>query len=1188
MSDRSPGASWDAALRHQEDDEDEDPSDKIHLTRQDLERLWSLEAIQVNDPLHSELTVDQERAVRLFHEGLEFRDGRYYAPLLWIHDDVQMEDNYHRALSRDKSLCAKFALKKNAEKKEQFIAGVRDFFTKGYATVLTAEEAMSKDTDGPKRYLSIQPVWKQGGTKCRPVFDASEKTKDGKSINNQLLPGPPILADLVEVLLRFRTRAVALVADIKGMFLAIGLKNCKDSHRFLWRDLDITQPPRHCRLETTTFGFTDSPYKAVACIFVVAEKGRHEFPEAADALDRDRYVDDTLTGRDTVSAAKLLLNELITILERAGFKLGKIASSHPEVLEGLPPEMLAEKGRRTLDSSGLEEHVQSALGISWDPDTDTLLVRFTHRLETLAKETKKTLVSQSAKVYDPLGLVAPVTIQAKKMIRECCARDMDWNTPLPADIKDEFARWRSEMNELAEIRLPRCVLPTTVVDTQIHCFSDASAEAYGACVYFRVTHDDGRVESNLVLAKNRLRPKDQLAKKIPRLELLGCLVAVRLYRYIIRAMPHVTFSKAMFWCDSQIAIHWIRKNPTSLKIFTANRVKEIRETVDPGQFHHLPGELNPSADVISRGCTAKQLAENKQWWNGPEILTWREERWLTDLPGMPSLTEEQAMILREEEKQLQLAVRRTQPQTLWTDIFLRHKGWQRRVRVVALVIRFAKSVMGIGRSEGIQANDRMTIVNSQDRKEALELIIKEVQDRSFPQEKQMLLEKTPNHEWSKDIKMKDLDPRLNDKGLITVGGRLTLSQSFHQDIKHPIILPVNDPFTERAIQHAHETVAHAGVEQTLYQMRMMFWPMGGRRYVKKVLSKCQMCRIKNPKTLVQEMAPLPAERTSMAPPFTYIGVDHAGPYYVTDGQAQHKVYVSLYTCLSTRMTHLELQLGLTTESFIMTFRRMISRRGWPQRIYSDSHRTFKKAEVDLKRRYNDLDWKSIIGNLIPGFQGIEWIFSVPHSPWWGGIYERMVGLMKERMKFAFKSSKLSYPEFETVLCEVESLLNSRPLGVLRMDPGEPMPITPAHLGVNRPLLVIPDATVKNVEDKGVLAKYRHQQALSRAFWRDFSRDYLIELQRRRKWNEVTDLNDLVGQVVLIKEDKLTKKASWPLAFVTEVHIGRDGKVRSCDLRTPGGKCLRRPVQKLALVENFAALNGGKDEALDQNPFAPQQ
>ena len=338
--------------------------------------------------------------------------------------------------------------------------------------------------------------------------------------------------------------------------------------------------------------------------------------------------------------------------------------------------------------------------------------------------------------------------------------------------------------------------------------------------------------------------------------------------------------------------------------------------------------------------------------------------------------------------------------------------------------------------------------------------------------------------------------------------------------------------------------------------------------MKSVISKCQLCRVKKAIPLAQKMAPLPPERTSMAPPFTFVGVDHSGPYVIQDGEVAEKGYVALYTCLSTRMCHLELQKGLTTSSFIDATRRMIARRGWPQKIFSDSHLTFKRAAKDLKARFNDLDWQKVMRSLTPSFQPLEWYFSAPHAPWWGGVYERMVGLMKQRMLTSFRSARLTYEGFATVLTEVEACLNSRPLGVLRLDPHEPVPITPANLGIGRHLLTVPDASVQNIEDRDLLKRLRHQQALTRSLWRDFSRDYLQELTRRKKWNQTADLPSLEGQVVIVRDDKVGKKNVWPLMRVVKAIPGRDGRVRSCELRSSDGKIIRRPVQKIALIENY--------------------
>ena len=1141
------------------------------LTKSDLDRLWSLDHIGITDSIDDSLTIDQQRAVDMMKKGLYFRDGCYYAPMLWAKPNVTMDTNWNRALKRDEGNNARFAKPGMEVKKESFIEAVHKFVKLGHAQKMTKEQ-LAMPSDGPVRYLSLQAVFKDGDPRnCRPVFDASERTHDGKSLNNQLLPGPSVLRDLVEIMLRFRSRAVALVGDIKGMFLAIKLAEGKDSHRFIWRDLDPTREPEVYRLCTVTFGVADSPFKACYVVTFHAEENKVEFPLAFASINEDTYMDDALSGSQSPEEAKLLFDQLFHMLGKGGFKFAKVMSNDPEVMKHVPEELRAPLSRRTLDSAGVEENMHSALGTSWDPKSDQLYFRFAHKFEPIAKETKRTLVSQGSKVYDPTGLISPFTLEARKLMRECCDRELDWGDKLPEDLRAKLAKWRDQVEDLAEVTVPRCVVPKDTEEIQLHFFSDASATAYGSVAYVRTISPSGQIRAHLLMSKNRLAPKDQLNKKIPRLELLGALLSIRLFKYVSKALK-CPISRVCFWTDSSIALAWIRKNPGHLKPFCGNRTKEIQAHSSVDQWFHLPGEYNISADICSRGCTAIELSKLKEWWSGPSILYWEDTKWLTDLPMAPRFTEEQVAILKAEEKlPATFATRARVYPKLRQEIVIARRKWRRGLNVLALVERAVRKFKNIlAKSKNREANMHAIPVGpitAGELEEATVNLVKEVQNEQFPREIASLQETVP---IDSNSKLKNLNPGLDDKGQLVMQGRLLLSEKLNIEAKMPVILPANHPVTERAILHAHEQARHAGVHQTLYLVRYRFWTLGGHRYAKSVLGKCQFCRLRKAKPLKQQLAPLPPERLDNSPPFSSIGVDFAGPFYTYEnpGEAARKAYVAVFTCMSTRGVHLELVPSLETQTFVAAFRRMIGRRGWPKTVFSDSALTFKRAAKDLMLRYQSLDWAQIMQEVNPGFSGIEWSFNCPKSPWWGGTFERMVGLMKERLNLSLKSSKLSFLALTTVLIETESVINSRPLASLRTDPAAPTPITPGHLIAGRMLMIIPDANVKNVPELEVLEKLRHQQALSRQFWRSFSQDYLQELQIRKKWTDVSDYSQLEGKVVVVREESIGKKCYWPLGVIIHAIPGRDGLIRSCEVRLANGKQIRRPVQKLALIDSY--------------------
>ena len=194
------------------------------------------------------------------------------------------------------------------------------------------------------------------------------------------------------------------------------------------------------------------------------------------------------------------------------------------------------------------------------------------------------------------------------------------------------------------------------------------------------------------MSRTRLAPADlEKTRKIPRLELLGCLFGIRLFKYARNALKNcVDVSKVMFWSNSSIALHWIGKDPQKLKKFISNRVKEIREHSQPEQWRHLPGELNVCADVASRGCNMRELIELKAWWQGPDILRQGEEKWETipKVVEISKLSQEEKQAIQEEEAVAETDVFVTIDTESWWRIILdSFEFLQRSIRVIALVLR---------------------------------------------------------------------------------------------------------------------------------------------------------------------------------------------------------------------------------------------------------------------------------------------------------------------------------------------------------------------------------------------------------------------------------------------------------------------------------------------------------------------
>lgn len=419
---------------------------------------------------------------------------------------------------------------------------------------------------------------------------------------------------------------------------------------------------------------------------------------------------------------------------------------------------------------------------------------------------------------------------------------------------------------------------------------------------------------------------------------------------------------------------------------------------------------------------------------------------------------------------------------------------------------------------------------------------------------------------NRQSKILSLRPFLDTNGLLRVGGRLQEANwSYSQ--KHPVILPGNDKFSELLIRKAHEDVMHSGLQATLIQIRDKFWILKGRKMTKCCVQKCFICKQTRAKAGQQISAPLPRERIDAVQAFETTGVDFAGPLYTKPDN--EKAYIALFTCPVRRAVHLELVSCMSTEAFLLAFRRFISRRGMCSVVDSDNARTFKRADRDLK----DL-WKLMEGSETQKLfaeKRISWRYIVDRATWWGGMWERLVRSTKTSLRKVLGKASLTFEELQTLICEVEAVVNSRPLTYVHAESSQPSSLTPAHFLTGQRITTLPSRPLGqrnagNVNAIQLTKRWNYQQKLMSHFWQRWRKEYLMELRSAHHVSsKSTTVNYKTGQIVLIFQEHQPKHM-WTMGIIDRTFVGRDGRVRSCAVRLPSRNVIKRPVQLLYPLE----------------------
>lgn len=974
-------------------------------------------------------------------------------------------------------------------------------------------------------------------TPLRVVFNASSKTTSGNSLNDVMFSGPTLQSELYNILLRFRSHKYVFSSDISKMFRRIGIsEDNQPLQSILWRER-VTDPLQCIHLTTVTYGTAAAPYLATRVLHQLANDDGHLYPLAAQCVLTDFYMDDVLTGADELSDIVELQEQLVELLRRGGFELHKWASNHAEVLANIPINKQELKLNLSDDKS-----IIKTLGLSWDQVEDEFLFLIP-KLPLEEEITKRNILSCIARFFDPIGLLGPVIIKAKIIMQKVWLEAVDWDDPISENIQTEWKVFASELQCLTSIRVPRYYFKTNDVSMiELVGFADASSAAYGACIYIRAIHSSGQISVTLVSTKTRVAPLKIIS--VPRLELCAVLLLAKLLTKV-RLSFKFPISRTILWTDSSIVLSWLKSPASRWATFVANRVSEVHELTSGCVWRHIPTDLNP-ADILSRGINPSQLGSFDLYWSGPEFLYCNESEWplthieFIPLGKMPELRQQQVFLVSKEQR--------------ISDMFKNYSNFTKLTRIIAWCKRFLYNIKHSEKLTGVLSLRELN--NSHD------YIISTIQQENFHNE---ILELRKNNSLQNLRKSPiiNLNPFVDDCGLLRVGGRIKHANiNFAQ--KHPLILPCKNHVTRLILRNYHEKLLHTGVDNTLASIRLRYWPIKGRVEVKNLIHHCVKCfRFRAPNQN-QLMGDLPKERVEFIRPFYYVGIDFGGPIDIRQsrlrGSLITKGYIALFICMSTKAVHLELVSDLTTKAFLAALQRFISRRGRCHTIFSDNATNFRGAynELnDLYKLFRNLDHQESLFAMTTS-EGIIWKFNIPLASHMGGLWEAGIKSVKRLLKKTLGSSCLTYEEMNSLLIQIEAILNSRPLCKLSDDDNEFAYLSPAHFLIGDSLLSFPEVDLLNVSDNR-LKLWERITKIRQHFWSLFYNQYLSTLQNRKKWTSAIP-NLQVDTLVLVREDNVSP-LNWVLARVVEIHMGKDNLVRSATVKTKTG-VFKRPVNKL--------------------------
>ena len=1076
-------------------------------------------------------------------------------------------NNKYQAIARETSVERQLIRKGRLEEYNQ---AYQDSIDRG-AMVEISEADIDHWLSDPSHRIHFtghHPVYKDSSktTPLRIVNDSKMKNGwTGPSANDVMFKGPDKLKNMFHILLRWRQYPVAILWDVSKAYNAVVTSDPENFIRCqVWRFGQTDQPWRIFQYRKMAFG----DLIASLGLEIVKDKGcdiaaqRQEVSEAAiNKVRDDMFVDDGISGCEDNQEADKLIGEM-TILSN-----GKLAYSGEvsKVLGyvGLKPKVFIRSGienpKEAMEKQG------NVLGHIYDPAKDLISFRFGFKvkfakgkgeedltLDNLNKLvlTRRGVLAAVMQVYDPLGILSPLTIALKIAAKDVTNLNRPWDENLPEMLQQLWQRLLHQLLSCPDVTIPRRVRP---VDSQarpelIGMF-DGSESAYSSVIYIRYKLIGGQWESRIYAAKARVTPSKGMT--VPRSELNSLLITTRLILNICTAM-YVKPTRITLMGDSECTISSYEAEHTVLASYFANRVYECEQNLDkvgtkiPDSYtvhkeladedikerpqvdalQHVAGILN-TADIATRGhATYDDVKADSEWINGPKFLTEDRSKW--------PISREFIREVPEKEKRSRMfklintvKVEAPVPGSL---LYIIHSVSSYRV----LRGIFARLILA---HKTGQPPSKSQILTTEVFTEADKVILW----LSMPMSHQLYIEG----------KLAALSP-FWEGGVLYTRGRLGTAGLMYLGPDKLPILHATSRLAVLILKMAHEEDHKLTPAEAVFRSRKIVWIHRAKSTAIMVTKNCAWCRLNKPKFEEQRMADMPKQMFEIpTSPWSNITMDFLASIMcksMTNKRSQLKCFPLLLCCMNSSAITIRLVPGYDTESLLIQLQAHIAVRGQCKFIYTDSGSQMKAAKEMLEAGLKPVDWSEVRQRTVA--DGIEWRVAPPESQWRDGRSERMVAAVKASVKHLHQAGNtLNYAELQCLYDRCCDRINDRPLGIHHHNGEMPgyAPITPNMLlKGSRSQLPTVDMTDLSSPNKVYSARLRHMDNLLLAWWKGFEANVFDSLATYPKWREQKD-NLIPGDICLLRYDSKFGKPDFRLCEVSAVEKDEKGDVRTVEV-----------------------------------------
>jgi hypothetical protein len=1063
-------------------------------------------------------------------------------------------------------------ISRSEQMKADVLASFNKLATKGYLIPISQlpPESLAKVTSDHDAgyYIPWRVVFKEGSlsTPCRMVFDASSKTPGGMSLNDCLAKGANKLAKIHDVLLQFRSLPAAFTTDIR---LAYNQVQLHPDHlryqKFLWKsDLEPSNPTEDHVIGTLIYGVKPAGNQQGVGCGKVADHAIVEHPQhtaGATALKK-AYVDDVATAARDRATARAIASSLDFTLKLANMEVKSYTFSGeapaPDVsADGVHVGVLGMLWNPLEDSCGIDIKPLYFGKSKRGKLPDLVVGNFLNALKR--NFTRRNMLGKVAGVFDPLGLVTPITSRLKLNLHSLISLKLGWDDKIPDDHLEAWVRNIEDIQDIRDVRFRRTIIPEDAascdVDLVVSC--DASQFIAIATVHAKVKLASGGYSCQLITAKSKIIKE----LTIPKAELRAAVLGAHLAHAVKHSLGDQC-KQATYLTDSSVALHWINTDERPLEVVVRNCVIDIRRFTTPSSWFHIPTHLN-IADLGTRDAAVTEIGLDSDWQNGPDWMRLEPELMPVSDVDMLKLGPEQRKTFYHHTKPpdvLGIVLPNLKSKVADRYSFAKYivdpnkYGWARALRVTAIVIKYIHKLQArasiklyhrewfppppLGDPTAVYWAKGVPVLFDWDVRMAANYYF----NRCYLEVKEYIAPRDLKH----------VDVR---NGIMYYVGRVLQGQPIlaPEDVMFDLeplsfVRPVADrysPVAYSVMVFSHtQSETHRSATATLLASRSILYVLRGRDLAIEVREACRSC-IRFKRNLLEiEMGKIHPTRLTVAPAFYHSQVDLFGPMLARcehNHRSTIKVYGAVFKCPATCAVAVYTMTTYNTGSFILAYTRFGSRYGHPTKLFIDQGSQLMSACKTMELSITD-----IANSLSTQYKvGIEFSVCPVQGHNAHGMVERSILSIKTLFDKVYSGLKLDAFAYETAFAWISAQLNNLPICLgSRTDNLDSLDvITPSRLILGRGSTRALNGPCRQATPSRLV---QQMDLVYDSWWNCWLTEKLADyIPKPRHWkdgNVDAEVGDIVMMLLSDKEKKLGGSL-WRIGRIRSLMWSADGLTR---------------------------------------------